>query len=118
MRIWDLSPDLLCRAHLLGEHNELHCIWNTITQNRKAWSNHPETNRWRGKLKALYNRHTILADEMIRRGYNHQSPLDVSLAIGPGVQDVMIDTIDEQKAILTEKSKTIKGCTCNFKDKM
>lgn len=31
MRIWDIPPDKLCRNHLLGEHNELHAIWNILT---------------------------------------------------------------------------------------
>ena len=34
MRVWDVSPKELCRAHLLGEHRELHAIWTILTQTR------------------------------------------------------------------------------------
>ena len=74
MRIWDISPDKLCRAHLLGEHNELHAIWNILTQGRKGYANHPETKRWKGKLKALFRVHEEIDREMLARGYRHQSP--------------------------------------------
>jgi hypothetical protein len=49
MRIWDIPPDKLCRNHLLGEHNELHAMWNILTQGKKGYSNHPETKRWVGR---------------------------------------------------------------------
>src|SRR5450756_2984977 len=69
MRIWDVPPDRLCRNHLLGEHAELHAIWSILTQGKSGFANHPETLRWKGKLKALYSRHERLADEMALRGY-------------------------------------------------
>lgn len=108
MRIWDISPDMLCRNHLLGEHRELHALWSIIINNKKAYSNHPETLRWKGKLKALYLRHEKLVEEMSRRGYNHRSPLDASFATGKDVQDELIDSCEKQVEILKEK-----GCGCN-----
>src|SRR6185312_17174317 len=59
MRVWDLPPRILCRQHLLGEHLELHAIWAVLTKGRKGYSRHPETLRWKGKLKALYKRHEL-----------------------------------------------------------
>jgi len=76
MRIWDISPNKLCRNHLLGEHRELHAMWVVITENKKGYSKHPETIRWRGRLKAMYLRHEELVKEMKQRGYDHKSPLD------------------------------------------
>lgn len=103
MRIWDVEPDLLCRAHLLGEHRELHGLWNILTQDKAGYANHPETMRWRGKLAALYARHERLAEEMRSRGYDHRSPLDKALAIGSGIQEEYVDTSEAQHAILSEK---------------
>jgi hypothetical protein len=65
MRIWDISPELLCRNHLLGEHRELHAMWTIITENKKGHSKHPETLRWNGKLKAMYFRHELLEKRCI-----------------------------------------------------
>lgn len=108
MRIWDIDPKLLCNSHLLGEHNELHAIWNIITQGRKGYSHHPETGRWRGRLRALYNVHREIAREMTARGFQHNSPLDEKLATGEKVQDVLIDSLERQAEILKKK-----GCGCS-----
>ncbi|MDY6796935.1 MAG: pyrimidine dimer DNA glycosylase/endonuclease V [Actinomycetota bacterium] len=108
MRIWDLPPEVLCRRHLLGEHGELHALWAILTRGGKGFSNHPETRRWRGKLKALYVRHQALVEEMERRGYRHDSPLDEELATGEGVQTEFVDSPEEQVRILRAK-----GCECD-----
>lgn len=105
MRVWDVSVTILCRKHLLGEHRELHGLWNILTKHngRGGYSQHPETKRWVGKLKALYSRHQALVAEMERRGYTHSSPLDKNLATGKSKQDFFIHTISEQKKILKNK---------------
>lgn len=105
MRVWDVSPSLLCRKHLLGEHRELHGLWNILTKHkgRGGYSRHPETQRWHGKLKALYVRHEVLVKEMKRRGYEHHSPLDKRLARGRAVQDYFIDPVPRQKQLLRAK---------------
>ncbi|MCM3906301.1 MAG: pyrimidine dimer DNA glycosylase/endonuclease V, partial [Pyrinomonadaceae bacterium] len=60
VRIWDIYPKKLCRNHLLGEHRELHAIWSVIVNGTKGYAHHPETLRWKGKLKELYGRHEAL----------------------------------------------------------
>lgn len=107
MRIWDISPNTLCRQHLLGEHRELHAMWTIITENKKGYSFHPETIRWKGKLKALYIRHDLLAHEIESRGYTHKSPLNKRKAIGKSTQDDFVNTISEQIQILKQKK-----CDC------
>ena len=107
MRIWDVPPKILCRNHLLGEHNELHAIWSVITGNRKGYAMHPEVMRWRGRLRALYLMHDRIVAEMIRRGWKHQSPLDGRKGRGSARQSVMVDSIKEQRRILRAK-----GCKC------
>jgi hypothetical protein len=107
VRIWDVSPSLLCRQHLLGEHRELHGLWRILTEGRQAYAHHPETRRWRGKLTALYQRHEALSAEMVRRGYRHTSPLDQREATGSAVQNDYVDSLDAQFVILPNK-----GCHC------
>jgi len=109
MRIWDIAPHKLCRQHLLGEHRELHAIWSILTKNKKGYANHPETKRWRGKLKALYSRHGLLVKEMSKRGYQHHSPLARALATGDGAQHEQVDSYKKQMQILRDK-----GCGCNL----
>ena len=104
MRIWDVDPGKLCRSHLLGEHRELHALWSVITKGKKAYANHPETNRWRGKLKALYARHESLVEEMERRGYCHKTPLDKNLAKGRGEQDEFVDFPERQAEMIRKKN--------------
>ncbi|HXX58292.1 MAG TPA: pyrimidine dimer DNA glycosylase/endonuclease V [Thermodesulfovibrionales bacterium] len=103
MRIWDIPPERLCRQHLLGEHRELHAIWTILTKNRKGYARHPETMRWKGKLKALYRVHEDLVAEMKKRGYRHDSPLDDVPARSKGKQEEFIDTPEDQVKILRNK---------------
>ena len=108
MRIWDISPKRLCRNHLLGEHRELHAIWSVLVNGKKGYARHPETLRWRGKLKALFNRHDALVQEMSVRGYRHRSPLSKRWARGSAVQRVFLATKHAQVRILRSKH-----CRCD-----
>jgi hypothetical protein len=107
MRIWDVVPEKLCRQHLLGEHRELHAIWVILTKDKKGYSRHPETLRWKGKLKALYLRHEKLVREMTRRGYQHKTPLSKAAAKGIGHQRQYVDSPRQQVLILKNKK-----CEC------
>ncbi len=82
-------------------------MWNILTQGKKGYANHPETKRWAGKLKALFRVHEHIVQEMLARGYNHNSPLDKTLAKGKSVQTSYVDSIERQIEILREK-----GCSC------
>lgn len=105
MRIWDIHPKYLCRKHLLAEHRELHGLWNILVKHkcRGGYSCHPETLRWVGKQKALYQRHEKLVKELLGRGYLHRSPLDKKYATGSEKQKTFISTLKEQKEILKKK---------------
>jgi hypothetical protein len=107
MRIWDVDAAQLCRAHLLGEHRELHAVWTVLTQPKRGYRNHPETRRWEGRLRALFLRHEAQLAEMVRRGYRHASPLDPALATGPAVQDVSIEPLEAQIELLRARD-----CPC------
>jgi hypothetical protein len=110
VRIWDIDPALLCRQHLLGEHRELHGLWNILTLGKPGYRQHPETVRWVGKLAALYRRHERLVAEMTRRGYDHATPLDSKLATGMTRQRAYVDTPTQQVRILIAK-----GCDCRVR---
>ena len=107
MRIWDLPPRALCRQHLLGEHRELHGLWNILRLRLKGYSRHPETLRWVGKTRALAARHERLVAEMARRGYGHATPLPDAALLGPRRQTARVQTLAEQRARLRGK-----GCEC------
>lgn len=65
-------PETMCRTHLLGEHVELHMFVGTIN---KGLSVKGFLDKGLLEPASVYNRHTSLANEMVRRGYNHKSPL-------------------------------------------
>jgi len=73
-RIWCLPVSELDRQHLLGEHAELHCIIGAMLGKYKAYQNHPQTTRLRNKIDQLYSRHDEQFQEMVKRGYKHNSP--------------------------------------------
>ena len=71
MRMWlGVKPKELCRAHLLGEHRELHAFTGIL---RKGHS----VEGYRGLINPnmILARHEALVREMLARGYNHWSPL-------------------------------------------
>ena len=74
MRMYNIDPSFLCRKHLLGEHVELHMMVGSIKNGK------PSVSGWaRAGLLDTYLlnvRHTAVSEEMLRRGYKHESPLD------------------------------------------
>jgi len=75
VRVWDVNPGYLRRQNLLGEHRELHAIVSIIKNNKKGYSRHPETLRWKKFGWALSQRHRLLAAEMNLRGFTDRSPV-------------------------------------------
>ena len=81
MRIWDIDPRLLCAQHLLGEHRELHGLWNILTLDKQGYRRHPETRRWEGKLGALFARHARLVREMVTTRMTEAFPMTSPKAV-------------------------------------
>jgi hypothetical protein len=106
VRVWDVSPAVLCRQHLLAEHRELHGIWQILSHGKRGYARHPETLRWVGKLRALHARHEALVEEFGRRGYQHRTPLPLPPDDSP-IQDAMVDSVEQQLVLLKAK-----GCKC------
>ena len=72
MRMWMVNPKFLCRQHLLGEHQETHSFVGCI---KKGTSLKGYVKNGLIEVHNLKERHQQLAQEMLERGYNHQSPL-------------------------------------------
>ena len=74
MRMWMVPPSCLCKMHLLGEHGEIH----------KHRHNFVKHHSIRGRVfpvvqiepVSMKSRHDELTEEMLRRGYNHNSPYE------------------------------------------
>ena len=71
MRMWMINTTLLCRNHLLGEHGEIHKHRHNFVKGHSIKGR-------RGAIEpmAMKSRHDELADEMLRRGYKHESPYE------------------------------------------
>ena len=91
MRMWMIDPKMLCRKHLLGEHNEIH-------KHRHNFVKHHSIEGRRGQIEPLkmQKRHNELVIEMINRGYNHKSPY-----IQPDLSYYNLDdfVVDEKKSL-------------------
>lgn len=66
-----VPPWSMCRAHLLGEHREVHAICGILRAGKDLSGYY--ANRLL-ELPALQRRHDALAREMQRRGFSHRSP--------------------------------------------
>lgn len=72
MRMWLCDPKILCQKHLCGEHLEMHMFLGTLKQGKKI-DGYLKNNLFQPRF--LIQRHKDLKDEMIKRGYNHKSPM-------------------------------------------
>ena len=105
MRIWNqIDPNRLCRKHLLAEHRETLCVWSVITNNKKGYSKHPETVRFRNNLNGLVYRHSKLVDEATSRGYHFK---DLPNSDDIPMLNKMPKSWDDQ-----EESLSKKDCDC------
>lgn len=85
-RMWIINPEYMCRQHVLGEHKECHQLLGHIKAgNIKVLEGHAQ----RGQIDTslLVDRHNELVDEMLRRGWNHHSPLDYRDELNLGTVD-------------------------------
>lgn len=93
--MWGLDPGVLCDQHLLGEHTEMHQEVGTL-------QNHPHgeaivrghADKQQIDTAKIQERHDALAEEMERRGMNHDSPLDYNDAHALGSIDLAANRED------------------------
>ncbi len=100
MRMWGVSPALLCNKHMLGEHVEMHMFAGTI---KKGISTKGYTETGLVDLSKIRSRHNSIAKEMKRRGMNHKSPMD---GVANGLKGGWID----EKANLKELKRRCREC--------
>jgi hypothetical protein len=74
VRMWMVNPAILCRSHLLGEHNELHMLTGSLRK-KHSISGYIENNCV--EVHSIEERHDQVAKEMGERGYTHKSPIEV-----------------------------------------
>jgi len=72
MRMWMVDPSIMCRAHLLGEHREMHALVGMIAR-KKSLSGYIKKGLLTPKL--IKERHDELVEELLKRGYNHYTNL-------------------------------------------
>jgi len=98
MRMWLCDPKILCQKHLCGEHFEMHIFLGSLKQGKKI-DGYLKNNLLQPRY--LLMRHEELQDEMIRRGYNHNSPMPANECLC--VLDLTIEQqyweIDRKKAL-------------------
>jgi len=83
MRIWATPVHLMCGKHLRGEHVELHMFASVIAKGKSVQG---FIDDGLFDINQLASRHEIVAAEMLRRGGNHQSPLDFNAARYPQIE--------------------------------
>lgn len=91
MRMWMVNPEVLCNKHLLGEHGEIHKHrHNFVKQHSISKRVSPVVQI---EPQSMGSRHDMLAEEMLHRGMNHQSPfIQPSISYLPiGEQQAVVD---------------------------
>jgi hypothetical protein len=68
MRMWGVNPEFLCDQHLFTEHVNMHMIVVKIKQRIPIQNYRFDTT----KIQA---RHDQLAEELLKRGHKHKTPL-------------------------------------------
>jgi len=109
--MWMVDPRLLCQKHLLGEHGEIHKHkHNFVKQHSIAKRVSPVVQI---EPAAMESRHDALADEMLRRGMNHQSPfLQPDITYLPTFErDAVVDVQNS----LNDLSNRCSECAKNIK---
>ena len=72
MRMWNVTPQLMCRQHLLGEHVEMHMFTGVIRQGKSIQG---YLDNQLVEVDKINERHNQLLKEMIKRGYKHNSKI-------------------------------------------
>lgn len=75
MRMWMISPKLLCKQHLLGEHFEIHKHRHNFVKKHSIEKRISPVVQI--EPSSMKKRHDMLAKEMVKRNYNHKSPYEM-----------------------------------------
>ena len=109
MRMWMVNPRIMCRKHLMGEHVETHMFVGSINRGNDIWgyvkNNLVEPN-------SLTERHDELSQEMIRRGYNHKSPIK-EVDLSRLIEKEKLAKVDSMKSLVDLLSRC-KYCATRY----
>jgi len=81
VRMWNVPVEILCRQHLLGEHNETHAFIGCM---KKGTSLKGYIEKGLVEVQNIKKRHDELSEEMVKRGYRHLSPLEQNICYDAG----------------------------------
>lgn len=110
-RMWMVDPRQMCYRHLLGEHREIHSLVNSMLKSR--WEQViGHAKKGQVETRSIISRHQELVEEMLRRGYKHQSPL-------PEFDPIDMGEVDREKNLVElarrcEKCKTLMESSPEF----
>ena len=93
-RMWMVSPSIMCRKHLLGEHKEIHQLVGSIIRNKSIKG---YLDKGLIEVHSIKKRHSELVREMKKRGYSHKSALQKIKLFKAGKVDVRKSISDLKK---------------------
>lgn len=100
MRMWLVKPKIMCRKHLLGEHVEIHMLIGAILKG-KSLKGYIHKNLI--EIESIEERHQELVEEMLARGYKHNSPLPEIADIYQGTfyldYDIVYHKINKEESL-------------------
>ena len=99
-----VNPKLLCRKHLMGEHLEQHMFLGCI---EKGTSLKGYIEKGLVEIHNIKKRHDELSEEMIKRGYKHNSNLEVKNLLWEEGFVNSIENIEELKRRCKECKRRI-----------
>ena len=108
LRVWDIHPGYLSAWSLLGEHAEIHALAKIITFNKKGYSKHPETLRWKENMKLLQLRHDLTVREMKLRKFKHHTPLFLPENFENRIRQVSYIDLPASQFEILDKKYTLK----------
>ena len=116
--MWMTDVSQMCRQHLLGEHKEIHQLMGSLKKKMNL-NGYVEKNCI--EISSIISRHQTLVDEMIRRGYNHHSPIEPMLEFEQIIEyltdDIRNFKIDKESSKI-ELLQRCTHCQSNFNSKI
>jgi hypothetical protein len=70
--MWMVNPSIFCRQHLMGQHVEFHMFLGSLKRKINI-DGYIQSNCI--EILALNSYHDFCVQEMLRRNYNHRTPL-------------------------------------------
>ena len=102
--MWMVNVRILCRKHLMGEHGEIHKHKHVFVKGHSI-----EGRKGQIEPLSMKKRHDTLAEEMIRRGFNHKSPYENPDLSGYDLKGFIVNTKESLKELTSRCSECEKN---------